>query len=60
MPEIVYTVKVVLDPSSEKIVGKAIDEGLEKGVKDAAAAIEKATGKQVTFNKFISIFLFMC
>ena len=53
MPEIVYTVKVVLDPSSEKIVGKAIDEGLEKGVKDAAAAIEKATGKQVTFNKVI-------
>lgn len=51
MPEIVYTVKVVLDPSSEKIVGKAIDEGLEQGVKDAAAAIEKATGKQVTFNK---------
>jgi hypothetical protein len=53
MPEIVYTVKVVLDPSSEKIVGKAIDEGLEKGVKDAAAAIEKATGKQVTFNKVL-------
>ena len=53
MPEIVYTVKVVLDPSSEKIVGKAIDEGLEQGVRDAAAAIEKATGKQVTFNKVL-------
>lgn len=53
MPEIVYTVKVVLDPSSEKIVGKAIDEGLEQGIKDAAAAIEKATGKQVNFNKVL-------
>ena len=53
MPEIVYTVKVVLDPSSEKIVGKAIDEGLEKGLRDAQKEIEKATGKQVNFNSTI-------
>jgi|DEB0MinimDraft_6_1074348.scaffolds.fasta_scaffold05931_3 hypothetical protein len=53
MPEIVYTVKVVLDPSSEKIVGKAIDEGLEKGLRNAQKEIEKATGKQVNFNSTI-------
>jgi hypothetical protein len=53
MPEIVYTVKVVLDPSSEKIVGKAIDEGLEQGLRNAQKEIEKATGKQVNFNSTI-------
>lgn len=53
MPELVYTVKFVLDPSSEKIVGKAIDQSLEKKVNDAASAIENATGKQTNLNKVI-------
>lgn len=50
MPEIVYNLRIEVDESSRKIVESAIDKGFAKGMKDAAAEIEKTTGKQVTFN----------
>jgi len=53
MPEIVYSVRIEVDESSKKIVESAIDKGFEKGMKGAAAEIEKTTGKQVTFNKIM-------
>ena len=53
MPEIVYNLRIEVDESSKKIVESAIDKGFAKGMKDAAAEIEKTTGKQVTFNKIM-------
>jgi hypothetical protein len=53
MPEIVYSVRIEVDESSKKIVESAIDKGFAKGMKGAAAEIEKTTGKQVTFNKIM-------